>query len=690
MSRLLLIVITLWSAVSGSAATTPHVEAELVSEVQTIRAGQPFWVALRMRMLPHWHTYWLNPGDSGLPTKIEWRLPEGFRAGSIQWPAPEKIDTPPLVTFGYSDEVFLLTEITPPAELEAGKPSTISAKADWLVCREECIPETAQLLLTLNSSDTEPLTDPKWESAFRKTRLRLPASLPDWSLTASLAGDFITLTFKKPADFKGSLSGVTFYPETPSVIDHNAPQKLTETEQGFTLQLKRSEYSTNTPKEIRGVLVNPNGWDSEHISMSILAPVSTASTLATTAPPPSGSIWLALALAFLGGIILNLMPCVLPVLSIKILDFVKQAGESHAWKHGLIFTLGVLVSFWLLAATLLLLRAGGEELGWGFQLQSPTFLVILSHILFLLGLNLFGVFEMGTSLMGAGSGIGRSGWSSSFMSGALATIVATPCTGPFMGSALGFAMTQPAWSSMLIFTSLALGMASPYLLLSSIPGLTRYIPKPGAWMESFKQFMGFLMMATVVWLAWVLGVQLGIDATAGLLAGFVVAALAAWVYGRWGNFARTTLTRRIALAIALTLSTTGLTISLYAGSTAQSRSRGYGIEWQAYSPELVSKLQAEGRPVFIDFTAAWCLSCQVNERVTFSSDEVKEELKRRNVVTVKADWTSRDEKITKALAEFGRNGVPLYVIYSGRPGDSPRILPEVITPSIVLEELRKL
>jgi thiol:disulfide interchange protein len=406
------------------------------------------------------------------------------------------------------------------------------------------------------------------------------------------------------------------------------------------------------------------------------------------------SLFIAIVFAFAGGIILNLMPCVLPVLSIKIMGFIQQAGEDKrkTRKHGLAFTLGVLVSFWILAGLLIALRAGGEYLGWGFQLQSPAFIIVLSILLFLFGLSLFGVFEIGTTFTSAGQNLNSTGYMGSFASGILATIVATPCTAPFMGSALGFALSQPVYVSVLVFTSLGLGMALPYVLLTNIPKLQRFVPKPGAWMESFKQFMGFLLMATVLWLLWILSLQAGSESVIFLLISMVIASLGAWIFGRWGNIAKETKVRRTAQLISLIIIAAALLFSFKNIEAKSSKNttitRQGKIEWHKYSPEKVEEGVKKGDPVFVDFTAAWCLSCQVNEKVAFGSDKVQDAFADKNILALRGDWTNSDSEITKALAQFGRNSVPLYVLY--KPGEKPVILPEILTPQIVLDAIRKI
>lgn len=706
-SLLLLILMAAVFPALADVQKTQHAEAELVAEVSSIQPGQAFWVALRLKAEDQWHTYWKNPGDSGLATSIKWELPEGFKAEAIQWPYPERIEVLPLVSYGYEGEVFLLVKITAPANLPE-TPVKLAATAKWLVCKEACLPGSAKLSLELPVKNETPKPDDKWAASFTATRAKIPSKIEGWQFTANASKERITIVATPPANFKQTITALEFFPLENGIIDNATKASLKPTDKGYLIETKPSADATELPTELAGILISPQGWQGGgqpqalEFKTTVTPTTATNNTSGTMNTPNAGnkkitSLWLAIGLAFIGGLILNLMPCVLPVLSIKVLDFVKQAKKENGkpWQHGLIFTLGVLASFWVLAGILIALRAGGEKLGWGFQLQSPSFLVVLAALFFLFGLNLFGVFEVGTSLMSVGSkATNESGWVGSFASGALATMVATPCTAPFMGSSVGFAMTQPIWASMLIFTAVGLGMSFPYILLSCSPTLLKFVPKPGAWMESFKQFMGFLLMATVVWLIWVLGQQAGIDAVGSLLLSLVVMSIAGWILGRWGSFVNATRTRRIAQTMAVVLITVGLAFALSTarnGSaiTANSGKAGDGIAWQTFSPKLIDDLRAAGKPVFIDFGAAWCLSCQVNERVTFSSQEVKDTITKLGIVPIRADWTSRDETITKTLESFGRSGVPLYVLYNPKEAN-PTILPEVITPEIVLTEFRKL
>ncbi len=408
----------------------------------------------------------------------------------------------------------------------------------------------------------------------------------------------------------------------------------------------------------------------------------------------------ALIFAFAGGIILNLMPCVFPVISIKIMGFVRQAEEDHTqvWKHGALFAFGVVVSFWVLAGLLIALRAGGEQLGWGFHLQSPIFLIAMSVLFFLLGLNLFGVFEVGTSWMGLGQkSMGKSSWTGSFFSGALATVIATPCTAPFMGAALGYALTLTALEALLIFTFLGLGMASPYVLLSVFPQWLSKIPKPGPWMETLKQAMGWLLVATVVWLAWVLNIMAGGDAVILLIGVLFLIGLAAWILGRWGAIARDFPVRLTAKIVASLLMLSALSTGVIGAASlapledvgGNVASQG-GVQWESFTVERFEALRAEGTPVFVNFTAAWCLSCQVNERVAFSSSRVRAAFEERGIVALKADWTNRDDVIGGVLAEYGRNSVPFYVLYGEGPDADYTTLPEILRPGMVLDALEKI
>lgn len=679
-------------AVISAPIRDKHVEAELIAEPLEIQPGKPFWVGLRLQMDEHWHTYWLNPGDSGLATKIRWALPDGFSAGPIHWPYPQLIPTPPLATYGYEGDVLLLIEITPPAQLHE-EVYTLRARVDWLMCKEECIPGRADLSLTL-SAGPESGSNPAHAALFQEARKRLPRVSEAWSVEARRAGTEIHLHFKGPR----ALSFVYFFPSEEDVIQHAADQLLVREGDAWALRMTRSANAQDWPARLRGVAVATPGWSDDPTHRAL--PIDVPLVASAVAPVQAGSdeapltFGLALLLAFLGGLILNLMPCVFPVISIKLLGFVEHAGASRGrlLMHGLVFAAGVLICFWALAGTLLALRAGGSEIGWGFQLQSPRIIMALAALFFALGLNLFGVFEFGLSLTSTGQELqARSGYGGSFFSGLLATIVATPCTAPFMGAALGYALTLPPLSALAIFTALGAGMATPYVVLATMPGLIRRLPRPGPWMESLKQLMGFFMMATVVWLLWVLSLQGGTDALNRMSLLFWGLGIALWVAGRWGALHRPLKTRIRARIFAGALALLSL-VSTLAPEPSKANARegdetAGGIRWEPFSPDRVAALRAEGRPVFIDFTAAWCLTCQVNKRVALRRPEVEAKFRELGVATLQADWTDRDETITRALAEFGRSGVPLYVYYPADPSEPPRLLPELLTPGIVLDAL---
>ncbi|MCE7873408.1 thiol:disulfide interchange protein [bacterium CPR1] len=647
--------------VAGSAQPVKkaHVQSELISDQTVVAPGSTFWVGLRLEMEPEWHTYWQNPGDGGLATKIEWTLPEGVTAGPIQWPAPERVELAGLVSFGYSHEVVLLTQLQTAPDLKSG-PLTLKANVSYLACKEECIPGQADLTLKLSAGAASQPSEQA--ESLARARDQLPLG-PDPAVQARLEGTKILLSLP-PGTQKAE-----FFPLDNEQIKLDAPQTLKQDQ----LELQAAEKA---PARLSGVLVMGDK------SYQVDLPLTTGGAAAQA---PQVSFLPAFLSAFLGGLLLNLMPCVFPVLSMKVLGFVEAAGESKGkpWMHGLVFTLGVLVSFWALTAALLAVKAGGAKVGWGFQLQEPGIVIALAVLFFALGLNFLGVFEIGLTLTRLGDvAEQKSGLSGAFWSGVLATLAATPCTAPFMGSAVGFALTAPVLQTFLIFTSLGLGMAFPYLVLSSVPALLRFVPRPGPWMESFKQFLAFPLLATTGGLLWVLGQQRGSNAVAVMLQALVLFGMAAWAYGRWG-FSIKTGVRARGLAFTALLLVAGLAVSMQAA-----RFGGPSGHWQSFSPEKVAELRAAGKPVFVDFTAAWCFSCQVNEQVALKPKEVLDAFQARGITMLKADWTNRDEVITRELEKFGRSGVPLYVLYPA--GGEPEVLPQVLTPSIVLKALEKI
>lgn len=676
-----------------------HVEAELLSEAASIAPGTPFWVGVSMKHDPHWHTYWLNPADSGLETEIEWHLPEGFTAGAIQWPYPQRIVLEPLVSFGYERDVLLMVEITPPDDLPVGELMEIKATVNWLECKELCMPGSAELSLRLPVDGGLPRINQDQVDRFAAARAQWPMRLADWSFKAVSYPDRIDVLVTPP-EGADRVERAEFYIMDPEWVQYGPAQDWTATDTGYMFTLQRDPLYDTPPEKLRGVLVAESGWRGPNSERALYVEADWSDPLALATLPAQrlSSMGVALLFAFLGGLILNLMPCVFPVISLKIMGFVRQAEDhrNKIWQHGLVFMGGVLVSFWVLAGLLLILRAGGEQLGWGFHLQSPTFLVGMSLLFFLLAMNMFGLFEVGMGLTGVGQdATATASWSGSFFSGALATIIATPCTAPFMGVALGYALTLSPVESMLIFTFLGLGMGSPYVLLSRYPQWLARIPKPGPWMETLKQSMGWLLLATVIWLIWVLNIMAGGDAVILLIGLLFLAGLGSWILGRWGNIARETPVRRTAQTLALILILGSLAGGVWSAQawtkpTVDATDAANGsMEWEPYSPQRLAELRAAGQPVFLDFTAAWCLSCQVNERVVLSSASVRKKFAEKGVTVLKADWTNRDEEIARALASYGRSSVPLYVVYDGEGGE-PVILPEILSPGLVLNALDNL
>jgi len=670
--------------VSGAGPVqSPHVESELVSEAAAIAPGQPFTVALRMKMEPHWHTYWVNPGDSGLATSIEWTLPEGFVAGPIQFPAPERIPTPPLMTYGFEGEIFLLVEITPPEDLQPGDTVTLRARADWLVCKEMCIPGGAEYELTLPVAGRME-KDARWAPKIAEARALIPVKDSRWHAVFVETDDGFRLYVEPPQGVDLPAADAYFFAVEEGVVEPAAEQMVSREGGYVVFSLKRSSLAEPGLERLAGVVVSDAGPVLLEAARVDAAPMA-AGVAAAVDNGGALSLALVLPLAFLGGLILNLMPCVFPVLGIKILGFVNQAGADRrkVTLHGLVFTFGVLVSFWILAGVLIVLRAGGQELGWGFQLQSPEFVFVLAVFLLIFALNLSGLFEVGLSATGVGATLQmKGGFAGSFFTGVLATVVATPCSAPFLAPALGAALALPAATSVLVFTVIALGLAVPYLILSIFPGLVRFLPRPGPWMEAFKQFMAFPLYATVAFLVWVLAGQVS---EAGLLKVFValiLVAMAAWAYGRWVQGLGGTKARRFGITFAGVAFAAGL----WLGFPSHDVSRE--IQWEKWSPQRVAELQAQGRIVYVDFTARWCATCQSNKALVFSSEKVRQAFRELEVVPLKADWTNRDPEITRALEAFGRSAVPFNLIYAP-DAPEPIVLPEILTADIVLEALAK-
>ena len=670
------------------------VKVELVSEREEISGGEPFEIGLRILPDPEWHVYWKNPGDAGLPPALKWKMPVGFTVSEIHYPTPSLIPAGPLAAYGYYGEALYPVTVTPPRDLRVGDTIRIELNAQWLVCKEECLPGSAFVSVSLPVVGSETTQPSLSFDLFSKTRAKIPSALPDeWHARAAVQTHKIELQIAPQLEFSDSVR-FEFFAADKAVIEYSALQNLLR-DDGYKLELVRSPYSIKAPDSISGVLAIFDGSDSNYYEINL--PVDSLESSVTSTIEANTGLWLALLLAFVGGIILNLMPCVLPVLSLKVLGLVERAGESRKsllW-HGLAFTFGIVATFWALVIVMFILQAGGAELGWGFQLQSPVFVLIMAGFIFLMALNMFGVFEIGfLASRGVPAGQSKGGFSNAFVSGITATLLATPCTAPFMGTALGYSLTQPPMVSLLIYTSLGVGMAAPYLMLALLPSLLRFVPKPGRWMETLKQSLGFLLMATVIWLAWILSSQSGTFGLIILLGVLLTLAIAGWIYGRWSIASKMSavIVSRMAAAFLIAGSVIVGSLVLESNSltpaTTIDDSLGRNV-WQTFSVERLDSLRLHGQPVFVDFTAAWCLSCQVNERVALVTDEVQSRFKSLNVTLLKADWTLRSPEIARALANYGRNSVPLYVLY-GPHEEEPTFLPEILTPGIVLDALHQI
>lgn len=676
------------------------VESQLIVEENSIQPGHPFWVGVELKMADGWDTYWLNPGDSGFATQVNWHLPEGFTAGPLHWPYPEKFINDSLVAFGYTKTVVLLTEITPPKDLAGYQKIDIGADVSWLACNDSCIPGKATLSLSLPVSKESPQKNSVTQPLFSQARAALPKAEGDFSdLSIHAQAEEIVLHLKPKAGSVGNIEEMLFIPEQGEMVNYAAPQSIHKGKDEVTLNVKRANPAGDMPQHVKGVLLISEKGSA--VKQAIQVDTDIAAPAQPTSYEGVSSLAMALGFAFLGGLILNVMPCVLPVIALKIFGFVKMANQNRwtIFKHGGVFSLGVLLSFWVLSGILLILRSYGEGIGWGFQLQEPVFVVALAGILFTLGLSLFGVFELGTSLISLGNktaSSSKSPMTSSFMSGVLATLVATPCTGPLLGPALGFAMTLPAVKALMIFSMMGLGMASPYLLFSAFPKLVRFLPKPGNWMITFKQLMGFLMMGTVAWLVWVFGAQTDNMATFVLLAGLLLIAIGTWIFGKWATPLKSKAVRAVAMVMTLAFVGLGGGTALFTAkqhreivaSSVETRMVS-DSGWENYSPERIAELRAQGVPVFVDFTAKWCLICQAN-KVILHSSEVQKAFKERGVVAMAADWTKKDSVITKELEKLGRSGVPVYVLYPGDLQQKPYILPQTLSGNVVREYLEKL
>ncbi|MDP2409208.1 MAG: protein-disulfide reductase DsbD family protein [Pseudolabrys sp.] len=665
--------------------TADLVRADLIAEPASIVPGQPFQVGIRLRMKEHWHTYWRNPGDSGSPTEVRWQLPEGFTVSELSWPAPQVLRVGPVTSFGYEGEAILLAQVTPPPNLAPGSNVSLRADIDYLVCEKECIPGEASLALPLavgasSGGDT---------GTFDAARAKLPQpSL--WPASFSASADTIGVTVRGAAFDAAALKSASFLPYNNDLIVNSTEQKRSSDGNGLTVAMARSQMATQIPDRVDGVLLVEEDIGGKTVTHAF----ELSAQSAAAAGGSSITLLQAALFALLAGVILNLMPCVFPVLSIKILHLTQHANESagRVRMHGAAYTAGILVSFVILAGALFALRAGGDEIGWGFQLQSPAVVAALAFVLFAFGLSLSGLLPIGTSLTRVGNSglLQRGGLQGSFFAGTLATVVATPCTAPFMGASIGFALTQPFQLGVTVFLALGLGLALPFLILAFVPALQRFLPRPGAWMETLKQFLAFPLYATVAWLIWVLSFQVGPSGLLAALVGLVLIAFGAFALtlaqDRSGTPSRAW--RGVAAVSGLAVIALIVSVNMDRPATASAAQAAADSGGEAFTQAKLDTLLASEQPVFVNMTAAWCITCLVNERTTLAAPAVQTAFKDKNIVYLKGDWTNRNPEITRLLERFGRSGVPLYVLYRGK--NEPVVLPQILTEQLVLDSLAQL
>ncbi|MEX1167655.1 MAG: thioredoxin family protein [Hydrogenophaga sp.] len=685
---------------------TEQARAELVAHAPEGAApGKTVWLGLQLTHAPDWHTYWKNSGDSGQPTDLQWTLPPGVSAGAVQWPTPRKFPLGPLANYGYNGAVLLPVPLTIDPTF-TGKEIEIKLYAAWLICRKECIPEEGNFSMRLPVEGSTAIHGIAFDDAFKAAPVLQVAG--DSRITPqakTLELDLAGL----PAAWRGQT--LEFFPEISGLIEPGSPWKQAWNGERWSASVPLSPYRSESPTTLPLVVALANapgeGPGSPGVRLEVPASgawpavaelpatvpdaltaalqANAAAQAATPSSPPI-TLWAALLGALIGGMILNLMPCVFPVLAIKVLAFAQHADDRAAHRaSGLAYTAGVVLSFLALGALLLGLRAAGEQLGWGFQLQSPAVVAALAVLFTLIGLNLAGLFEFGSVLPSSVATLqAKNPTADSFLTGVLATAIASPCTAPFMGASLGLAIALPTGQALAVFGALGLGMALPYLAASWWPAIARALPRPGAWMNTFRQLMAFPMFATVVWLLWVLGQQSGIDGAAALLMLLVVMALLIWAWALPSGKGRTVLASLSLAGLAWLVWTVGPSVTRMEAAdsaTAPVATAHEGLSWSPWSAERQAALIAEGRPVFVDFTAAWCVTCQYNKRTTLADPEVLADMATKKVALLRADWTRRDPAVTAALAALGRNGVPVYALY--RAGEPPLVMSEILSVSDV-------
>lgn len=671
------------SALAETKLVRPNIEVELVADSLSIMPGEPIRVGVLFQPEPGWHVYWKYAGDSGRAPKLKWIVDPGTSVGALKWPIPKRIPVSSLVNFGYEGSVILFREIT--TSREVGTELSLEVEADWLVCKEECIPGKGTLNLRVAVKGEAPQKS-KWYGLFQEAELSIPKKSDEVLVTSSVEDSAIKIE-ARARDGILPEGGVTFFPSKPKQIINGAEQTVNRFNDAIVLTVDASPIIQGDFGGVSGILVADEGWAGEGRPSAIITGEDPVGDVVEFGKKdPMHGFFFALLLAFAGGIILNVMPCVFPILSLKVLGILSHSEKERreVRTEWLLFGLGVILSFLVLGGLLLGVRESAG--GWGFQLQSPGFVYGLAIFVFILGLNLAGVFEVGGSLQRLAGGVHvADGPFGSFLSGILATVLATPCTAPFMGTAIAAAVTMPTGAALSVFAAVGFGMAFPYAAMSLAPRTLSFLPRPGPWMETFKSLMSFPLFATVVWLASVLGNQIGLTGVISLMAALVGVAFGMWLYGEMTLPVRSRLTRRFGAAIAvISIAASGFLFFPVADKGPGSADV-YGLVWEPYSQARVNELISAKRNIYIDFTAAWCITCQVNKALVFSSDEVKSKFRELNVALVKGDWTSSDPAITRALESYGRNGVPLNIVYI--MGEAPTILPSVLTPGIVLDAL---
>lgn len=663
----------------------PQTLTEVFIERAGTRPGEPLALAVRFTPAEGWHTYWENYGDSGKAPWFEWRLPQGWQVTGPLYPVPEQIPVGPLMNYGYHAPQTLLFSLVPPTDAEAGR-FPVGFFSEWLICEEICIPETGEF--DFGVAISEAASPPLAPDVFSAARAALPNPVP-WQTSARMSEQAFEIALAMPAEDAALVTDARYFPLEDGLLDYAGPQAMRRGAEGLVLTVARPGYAP-AMERASGVVVIENAAGQRE-GFEVAADI--VSDPSVSAAGGDGTVvgltlWKAALFALFGGVLLNLMPCVFPVLSLKAFGLIRAhgAGEAAARRDGLAYTAGIIASFLALAGLFLALRGAGAQIGWGFQLQAPAVIAGLALLLFLIGLNLVGMFNLGARFAGIGQGLTeKKGASGSFFTGVLATVVATPCTAPFMAAALGYAVFQPAPAALTVFFALGLGLALPYLLIAFLPAVRRLLPRPGAWMETFRQFLAFPMFLTAAWLLWVLAQQAGPDAVALALAAMIAAAFVIWLWQRstrFGAMGRASVAA-VALAVSFMVAHAGeeiLRVGAGGGSTAAPAGgfeTALGVE--SWSRERVATLRAEGRPVFVYFTAAWCITCKVNERVALADADVIRAVETARVAVLKGDWTNQDADIATTLARYGRNGVPLYLYYPAGAAE-PEILPQVLLP----------